>query len=155
MLRWSDNVCKQPEFLQPQRLDAQDFNPSKRSFPFIDTPTVISGGMFRKWGSEGRSVSVIGGDDEKDTKQVQPFIEVGEDYVTFRLQHGPVTETGVNGCQVDDILTFVLGTIQVFNKKFSCRENALAITKLEECLHWLEERTRDRQRRAVEGRYAE
>ena len=35
--------------------------------------------------------------------------------------------------------------------KFRCRENALAITKLEEALHWLAHRTADRERRGVEG----
>jgi hypothetical protein len=34
---------------------------------------------------------------------------------------------------------------------FACRENALALTKLEEALHWLDHRTKDRQRRGVEG----
>jgi hypothetical protein len=34
---------------------------------------------------------------------------------------------------------------------FKCRENALALTKLEEALHWLNHRTRDRQSRGVEG----
>lgn len=35
--------------------------------------------------------------------------------------------------------------------RFSCRENALAITKLEEALHWLNARTAAREARGVEG----
>ena len=35
---------------------------------------------------------------------------------------------------------------------FACRENALALTKVEEALHWLNHRTADRQRRGVEGK---
>jgi hypothetical protein len=34
---------------------------------------------------------------------------------------------------------------------FKCRENAIAITKLEEALMWLRKRTQDREIRGVEG----
>jgi hypothetical protein len=37
------------------------------------------------------------------------------------------------------------------NGKFRCRENSLAITKLEEALMWLEKRTADRVARKVEA----
>ena len=35
--------------------------------------------------------------------------------------------------------------------RFRCRENGHMITKMEEALHWDEHRTRDRERRRVEG----
>lgn len=35
--------------------------------------------------------------------------------------------------------------------KFRCRENALALTHLQEAMHWLQHRTRERQARGVEG----
>ena len=35
--------------------------------------------------------------------------------------------------------------------RFSCRENSLAITKLEEALHWLQARTLRREREGIEG----
>ena len=35
--------------------------------------------------------------------------------------------------------------------KFTCRENALAITKLEEALHWCHARTQRRESQQVEG----
>lgn len=35
--------------------------------------------------------------------------------------------------------------------KFRCRQNALAITHLEEALHWLQDRTAEREGRGVEG----
>lgn len=35
--------------------------------------------------------------------------------------------------------------------KFACRENAIALTHLEEALMWLQKRTRDRMARGVEG----
>lgn len=38
--------------------------------------------------------------------------------------------------------------------RFACRENAMAITKLDEALLWLDKRTRDRVARNVEGTHA-
>ena len=36
-------------------------------------------------------------------------------------------------------------------KNFACRENAIALTHMEEALMWLQKRTRDRMARGVEG----
>jgi hypothetical protein len=80
------------------------------------------------------------------------YIRVTAESVTFIGQRGPIKEAGINGCQVDDIITFALGTIQTFNKKFPCRENSLAITKLQEALMWLDARRQDREDRGVEGK---
>lgn len=80
------------------------------------------------------------------------FILVTEDGVFFKGQRGPIKDVGVNGCQIDDLITFALGTIRTFNMKFPCRENSLAITDLESALNWLERRKRDREDRGVEGR---
>jgi hypothetical protein len=35
--------------------------------------------------------------------------------------------------------------------QFACRDNAVALTKLEEAMMWLQKRTRDRMSRGVEG----
>lgn len=86
------------------------------------------------------------------TTDDQPYIRITPHEVTFIGQRGPIKEVGVNGCQIDDLITFALGTLQTFQKKWPCRENALAITKLEESLHWLDARRRDRETRRVEGR---
>ena len=68
------------------------------------------------------------------------------------FQNGPVAEHGVNGCHNEDLIAIVLDRLQGFQKgTHSCRENALAITRLEEALHWLHHRTADRERRGVEG----
>ena len=46
----------------------------------------------------------------------------------------------------------VLDRLRGFQEsEFKCRENALAITKLEEAMHWLHHRTRARVARGVEG----
>lgn len=41
--------------------------------------------------------------------------------------------------------------LEYFNEQYPCRENAMAITKLDEALLWLGKRTADRMKRGVEG----
>lgn len=82
-----------------------------------------------------------------------PFVEVdhGENSVKFTIQNGPIKENGVNGCQVDDMIFVATTIIKGLNKNFPCRENSLAITKLEEATMWLRKRKEDREDRGVEG----
>jgi len=69
-----------------------------------------------------------------------------------RFQNGPIKEVGVNGCHQEDLLVIVLDRLQCFqNGDYRCRENALAITKIEEALHWLNHRTKERVKQNVEG----
>jgi hypothetical protein len=68
------------------------------------------------------------------------------------FQNGPIKEFGVNGCQNEDLIAIVIDRLRCFQKgQFSCRENAIALTKLEEALLWLDKRTADRKARNVEG----
>lgn len=68
------------------------------------------------------------------------------------FQKGPIKEAGVNGVMNEDLIAMVICRLEHFNQsKFSCRENAMAITKLEEALLWLRKRTIDRETRGVEG----
>lgn len=75
-------------------------------------------------------------------------------------QNGPMIDpaSGLrraqNGAFVEDIIEAALDRLRYFQGlKYQCRENAMAITKLEEALHWLMARTRDRQARGVEGQH--
>ena len=81
------------------------------------------------------------------------YISVSHDLnqITFKIQDGPIGENGVNGCQVDDVIQTVRTMIHGLNKKHPCRENACAITKLDEAMMWLDKRTKDREVRGVEG----
>ena len=80
--------------------------------------------------------------------EVVPVGEFG--HISF--QNGPVKESGINGCHQEDILAIVIHRLQSFQKsEFVCRENALALTKCEEALHWLNHRTNERINRRVEG----
>lgn len=60
-----------------------------------------------------------------------------------------------NGAFVEGVIAAAIGRMQFYQTassgKFACRENALALTKLEEALLWLNKRTADREKRAVEG----
>lgn len=57
-----------------------------------------------------------------------------------------------NGAFVETVISAALQRIQYYqDSKFKCRENAIAITKLEEALLWLNKRTQDREARQVEG----
>lgn len=70
----------------------------------------------------------------------------------IHFQQGPVKEVGVNGVFDEDLLLMVLTRLRAFNQgEYSCRENSMAITKLEEAVMWLRKRTQDRVARGVEG----
>jgi len=52
----------------------------------------------------------------------------------------------------EDLIAIVIDRLQCFQEgAYKCRENAIAITKLEEALLWLRKRTMDREKRNVEG----
>lgn len=71
------------------------------------------------------------------------------------FQNGPIAENGVNGLTQEVLLAIVIDRLRSFQAgPFSCRENALALTKLEEAQHWLLHRTRARMARGVEGKSA-
>lgn len=69
------------------------------------------------------------------------------------FQNGPIAEHGVNGLTQEVLLSIVIDRLRSFQAgPFKSRENALALTKLEEAQHWLLHRTRERMARGVEGR---
>ncbi len=78
-------------------------------------------------------------------------IDHSENSIKFKIQQGGIGESGINGCQVDSMISVSLAIIRGLNQKFPCRENSIAITKLEEALHWLQTRKSDREKRGVEG----
>lgn len=73
-------------------------------------------------------------------------------FAEVHFQNGPIKEAGVNGAHNEDLLAIVLDRLYSFQSgDYKCRENAFAITKIEEALHWLDHRTREREARGVEG----
>jgi hypothetical protein len=70
----------------------------------------------------------------------------------IRFQNGPIDEVGVNGISQEALLAIVEDRLLGFQSgKYACRENALALTALQECIMWLQKRTRERVARGVEG----
>ena len=70
------------------------------------------------------------------------------------FQDGPIQEHGVNGVTNEEVIIALAERLNGLNQApFNCRENSLAITHLEEALHWLQARTTNRQVRGVEGTY--
>lgn len=60
-------------------------------------------------------------------------------------------KTVQDGTTNEELLEVLIHRLNFLNSKFPCRENSIVITKLEECLMWLNKRTKDRLNRGVEG----
>lgn len=90
---------------------------------------------------------------EYSIESVDPLnIEGHYTFADIKFQKGPIKENGVNGCHNEDLIAIVIDRLQCFQESsYKCRENAIAITKLEEALMWLRKRTDDRIKRNVEG----
>lgn len=72
------------------------------------------------------------------------------EFISF--QNGPIKEAGVNGISQEALLAVVIDRLRCFQKgEYACRDNAVALTKCEEALMWLQRRTRERMARGVEG----
>lgn len=90
------------------------------------------------------------------TKETVPDDDgVGEHNVLLQkvdFQKGPILEAGVNGVMNEDLISMVICRLSHFQEsEFECRENEMAILKLEEALLWLRKRTMGREARGVEG----
>lgn len=60
--------------------------------------------------------------------------------------------TVMDGTTNEEVLKMLIHRLGCQSTKFPSRETAIAITKIEEALMWLEKRTRDRSARGVEGK---
>jgi len=77
-------------------------------------------------------------------------------HTTISFQNGPIQHPAdFNGVTNEALLAVLIDRMRGFQSgQFACRENALALTKMEEALMWLQKRTRDRMARGVEGTLA-
>jgi len=83
---------------------------------------------------------------------IDPVNSAGCSTAKIKFQKGAMKEVGFNGISDEALLAIVIDRLRGFQSgPFSCRENALALTKLEEAMHWLNARTADRMARGVEG----
>ena len=79
--------------------------------------------------------------------------------LTIDWQEGPLgrglDRLEPNGAFVETVIAAAKQRIEYYqDSKFNSRENAMAITKLDEALLWLNKRTTDREEREVEGTHA-
>jgi len=82
------------------------------------------------------------------------FMETGNPKLSFYEMREDGTK--LDGTTNEEVLQVLIHRLNYLNSiwqegKFRCRENSIAITKLEEALMWLEKRTSDRVIRKVEG----
>ncbi len=76
-----------------------------------------------------------------------------DDDAVILFQNGVIGEHGMNGITNEALLAIVADRLRSFAAgPYPSRENSLALTKVEEALHWLHARTRNRQMRNVEGK---
>ena len=80
--------------------------------------------------------------------------QVGERVGALRFQHGPRNERdSMPGLTNEAVVAVVLDRLRDFQcGPFKCRENAIAITKLEEALLWMDKRARTRHKQGVLGK---
>lgn len=76
----------------------------------------------------------------------------GPKTIAVEFQNGAVKEHGVNGVTNEALLAILIHRTQVLNERFPCRENSIAITKMQEALMWFDKRTADREARGIEGK---
>ena len=81
-----------------------------------------------------------------------PKVYCDEGVWDLHFQDGPIAEVGTNGLTHEVLLAIVADRLRSFQAgQYACRENALALTKIEEAQHWLHHRTLARMARGVEG----
>jgi hypothetical protein len=94
-------------------------------------------------------------EDESNYGTKHHFRVISDDEKTLceiNYQEGPVKEQGVNGVQDDHLLLIVRERLLYLNKsKWANRESAMALTKVEEAIMWLNKRTANRTMLKKEG----
>lgn len=85
-----------------------------------------------------------------DSVKLKPGVTV---HTGLSFQNGPIASPeDFNGITNEALLAVLIDRMRGFqSSQFACRENAIALTHLEESLMWLQKRTRDRMARGVEG----
>lgn len=76
------------------------------------------------------------------------------DEIEILFQNGSIADKGVNGLTQEVLLAIIIDRLKAFsNGPYPSKETACALTHLQEALMWLQQRTRDRIARGVEGKY--
>jgi len=84
--------------------------------------------------------------------ELQPQPNVVQELCEIKFQNGPIKESGFNGLSGEALLAIVEDRLKCFQAgQYACRENAIALTHIQEAMHWLHHRTNERLQRGVEG----
>ena len=67
------------------------------------------------------------------------------------FQDGPIKEVGINGIQNEPVIAILIDRLNYLDSQFSSPYNKAAIYHLQLALDSLQQRTKDRQDRGVEG----
>jgi hypothetical protein len=88
-------------------------------------------------------------------KEIRPnkfvYVRLDKNSLSFTLQNGPIKEVGVNGCQIDTVISMAYALLNSLNMQHQCKENELALSHLQSALQALKDRKSDREARGVEG----
>ena len=76
----------------------------------------------------------------------------GHTVIDIMWQRGGTAENERNGAFLEDVLAIVYARLAAFNEEYPCRENSLALTKIEEAILWLAQRKAERENRGVYGK---
>jgi len=76
----------------------------------------------------------------------------GKQTIQFLQKFNSQAWSAVEGVTNEEVIKVLIDRIIFLNSISPCRENSLAITKLEEALMWLNKRTQNRIERGVEGK---
>jgi len=121
-------------------------NPANEQLTIVATDSPGPGGAYHRYEISGFDLTDVPATTEPDGYGDALY------GVTLFFQNGAINEVGVNGVTHEALIAIVLDRLRAFQTgPYACRENALAISKLEEAQHWLHYRTRMREARGVEG----
>ena len=92
-------------------------------------------------------------DEWKKLRDDEKFIVVNHETntISVKIQTDPVSEVGINGCQIDELIELSRLMLEKFNEDVPCKFNENAIKHLEGALEELDNRRKDRENRGVEG----
>lgn len=75
----------------------------------------------------------------------------GKEVLKIKFQTGGTATTERNGVFIEDLLIVAYSKLADYNRGLPCRENSLALTKIEEAIMWLVNRKVERESRGVYG----
>ena len=81
------------------------------------------------------------------------FIQINEEdnMLSIKIQNGPIKEVGVNGAQIETLLHIFGHILQKLDRSKPDKWNSLALASNGRTIYYLEERTKGREERGVEG----